>query len=89
MSCCNHICFDYREESINEVRRMSKPLTGKVALVTGGSRGLGAATVRLLAEQGADVAFTYAAPRSRRRPSSTRCADRERRPPPSSPTRRT
>ncbi|MGW5391005.1 SDR family NAD(P)-dependent oxidoreductase [Streptomyces koyangensis] len=38
---------------------MSKLLTGKVALVTGGSRGLGAATVRLLAEQGADVAFTY------------------------------
>ncbi|MFF9900976.1 SDR family NAD(P)-dependent oxidoreductase [Streptomyces longispororuber] len=38
---------------------MSKPLTGKVALVTGGSRGLGAATVRLLAQQGADVAFTY------------------------------
>ncbi|MGV9659529.1 SDR family NAD(P)-dependent oxidoreductase [Streptomyces koyangensis] len=38
---------------------MSKQLTGKVALVTGGSRGLGAATVRLLAEQGADVAFTY------------------------------
>ena len=38
---------------------MNKPLTGKVALVTGGSRGLGAATVRLLAEQGADVAFSY------------------------------
>ena len=38
---------------------MSKPLMGTVALVTGGSRGLGAATVRLLAEQGADVAFTY------------------------------
>ncbi|MGW6898811.1 SDR family NAD(P)-dependent oxidoreductase [Streptomyces sp. NPDC054919] len=38
---------------------MSKPLTGMVALVTGGSRGLGAATVRLLAEQGAYVAFTY------------------------------
>jgi NAD(P)-dependent dehydrogenase (short-subunit alcohol dehydrogenase family) len=38
---------------------MNGPLNGKVALVTGGSRGLGAATVRLLAEQGADVGFTY------------------------------
>src|SRR5688500_16527009 len=38
---------------------MNEPLSGKVALVTGGSRGLGAATVRLLAEQGADVGFTY------------------------------
>jgi NAD(P)-dependent dehydrogenase (short-subunit alcohol dehydrogenase family) len=34
---------------------------GKVALVTGGSRGIGAATVRALAEQGADVALSYAA----------------------------
>ena len=31
----------------------------QVALVTGGSRGIGAATVRLLAESGARVAFTY------------------------------
>ncbi|GAA2228629.1 SDR family NAD(P)-dependent oxidoreductase [Streptomyces nogalater] len=46
---------------------MSKPLTGKVALVTGGSRGLGAATVRLLAEQGADVAFTYVSSEERAR----------------------
>ena len=35
-------------------------LNGKVALVQGGSRGIGAAIVKRLAEQGAAVAFTYA-----------------------------
>lgn len=34
-------------------------LTGRRALVTGGSRGIGAATARLLARCGADVAITY------------------------------
>ncbi len=40
---------------------MAKPLTGKVALVTGGSRGIGAATALALADNGADVAISYVA----------------------------
>jgi 3-oxoacyl-[acyl-carrier protein] reductase len=34
-------------------------LEGKVAIVTGGSRGIGAATALKLAALGADVAITY------------------------------
>jgi 3-oxoacyl-[acyl-carrier protein] reductase len=40
---------------------MSKKLTGKVALVTGGSRGIWAAIARALADDGADVAISYSA----------------------------
>src|SRR3954468_13501292 len=36
-----------------------KLLEGKVAIVTGASRGIGAAIVLKLAEHGANVAFTY------------------------------
>ena len=38
---------------------MMKELSGKVALVAGGSRGIGAATARALADKGADVAISY------------------------------
>ncbi|HYI30823.1 MAG TPA: SDR family oxidoreductase [Bradyrhizobium sp.] len=40
---------------------MTKSLTGKVALVTGGSRGIGAASARALANEGANVAISYVA----------------------------
>jgi 3-oxoacyl-[acyl-carrier protein] reductase len=45
---------------------MSIPLSldGKVALISGGSRGIGAAAVRMFAQAGAKVAFNYRSARS-------------------------
>jgi 3-oxoacyl-[acyl-carrier protein] reductase len=52
------------QQAAGHARRGSivqKSLSGKVALVTGGSRGLGAAIAEALADQGADVAISYVA----------------------------
>ena len=55
---------------------LSIDLRGRRALVTGGSRGVGAAAARMLADAGADVGITY---RTRATDAATVVADLERR----------
>ncbi len=46
---------------MSDTSTVAQRLTGKVALVTGGSRGIGAAIVKRLAAEEAKVAFSYSA----------------------------
>jgi 3-oxoacyl-[acyl-carrier protein] reductase len=52
---------------------VSLSLAGRTALVTGGSRGIGAATVRLFRQAGARVAFSYRVARPQAEALATEC----------------
>ena len=58
-SCCLPIRPSYERDIIEQSTNMSINLTSKVALVTGGSKGIGAATCRALAKAGASVVINY------------------------------
>jgi 3-oxoacyl-[acyl-carrier protein] reductase len=59
IGCSAQTCYNFDMSFSQQTGGVSLSLEDKVVLVTGGSRGIGAATVRLLRQAGARVVFSY------------------------------
>ncbi len=66
-------CYKFEMSFSQPPAGVALSLQGKVALVTGGSRGIGAATVRLLRQAGARVVFSYRSAETRANALVTEC----------------
>lgn len=70
-------CYNFDMSFSQQDGGVSLSLAGKVMLVTGGSRGIGAATVRLARQAGARVVFSYKSAEGRARALVKECGGEE------------